>query len=134
MRRRLLSFATAVTLSVGALLGAAGPAQAAESPSALCGSGYYVIDSRGLPGATTYLLYKSSGGGWNCVVTIKTADRGTLTKVGAYLDIEDGRGGIDEGRFGYYAGPIRADSGGQCVRFGGLSRGTYWTSPWGHCG
>ncbi|MEV6376349.1 hypothetical protein [Micromonospora musae] len=133
MRKRLLSLAATVALSLGALLGTAVPAQAAESPSALCGSGYYVIDSHGLPGATVYLLYKSSGG-WNCVVTVKTADRGTATKVGAYLDIEDGRGGFDEDPYLYYAGPVRGQAGGQCVKFGGLSRGTSWTSKWDHCG
>ncbi|WP_422736625.1 hypothetical protein ACN263_24285 [Micromonospora sp. WMMD729] len=132
MRRKLLSFATAVTLSVSALLGAASPAQAAESPSALCGSGYYVIDSHGLPGATVYLLYKSNG--YNCVVTIKTADRGKATMVGAYLILSNDLGAFDEDPYKYYAGPVRAAAAGKCIQFGGSSRGTVWTSPWGHCG
>ncbi|HEX5597602.1 MAG TPA: hypothetical protein VFX61_16525 [Micromonosporaceae bacterium] len=109
------------------------PPPAQPSPSSLCGSGYYVINKHSLPDATTYLLYKDSGG-YNCVVTIKTAKVGTATRTGAWLETQDGGVAKDEGDFKYYAGPVRLPAPKTCVKWGGRSGGTAWTSSWSHCG
>ncbi|HEX5540941.1 MAG TPA: hypothetical protein VFX60_05165 [Micromonospora sp.] len=108
------------------------PAQQ-PSPGTLCGSGYHVINSHSLPGATTYVLYKNDGG-YNCVVTIKTANVGTATRTGAWLETQDGRTAKDEGDFKYYAGPVRLPAPKTCIKWGGRSGGTSWTSNWAHCG
>jgi hypothetical protein len=135
MRRRLLNIAVAAIILVTASFGIAAPAQAAESPTALCGSNYYVLNSHALSGATLYVLASRSGGAYNCVVTIKTANRGKATYVGTSITASDGRGATDEGNFLYYAGPIRIDAPGMCIRWGGAgSNRSWWTSGWSYCG
>jgi hypothetical protein len=88
-----------------------------------------------LSGATLYVLASRSGGAYNCVVTIKTANRGKATYVGTSITASDGRGATDEGNFLYYAGPIRIDAPGMCIRWGGAgSNRSWWTSGWSYCG
>ncbi|MGW4461630.1 hypothetical protein [Micromonospora sp. NBC_01796] len=134
MKKRLLGVAAAAIMLVAASLSIAAPAQAAESPVALCGSDYYVLDSHGVSGATVYVLASRGGAAYNCVVTIKTANRGKATWVAASIGTPDGRSGIDEGNFLYYAGPIRISAPSQCIQWGGAGGNrSWWTSAWSYC-
>ncbi|WP_214319141.1 M23 family metallopeptidase [Nonomuraea sediminis] len=103
------------------------------TPEEVCGSGYSVIDSAGLSGGTTYLLY-NSGNGYNCVVTLKSTNLGTDTAVSAFLEPQGESRTTDSGNYGYYAGPVRRDAANQCVRWGGSVGSSSYTSPFEHCG
>ncbi|MCA2181809.1 spore-associated protein A [Nonomuraea glycinis] len=138
---RALATAAAAALLLQAV--PAGATTAAASPQSVCGSGYGVIDSlpisTGKLWATVYLLY-NSGNGYNCVVTMKTADIGTATYTQARIQVS-GSSTIhrDSGNFTSYAGPVRVKAAGKCVQFGGIAsdRGgqTFQSlSSWGHCG
>ncbi|MEQ4720312.1 M23 family metallopeptidase [Nonomuraea sp. B19D2] len=103
------------------------------TPEEVCGSGYSVIDSAGLTGGRTYLLY-NSGNGYNCVVTLKTTNLGSASAVSAFLEPEGESRTTDSGSYGYYAGPVRRDAAGQCVKWGGSVGSSSYTSPFEHCG
>ncbi|MFI6484624.1 M23 family metallopeptidase [Nonomuraea sp. NPDC050663] len=103
------------------------------TPQEVCGSGYSVVDSAGLSGGTTYLLY-NSGNGYNCVVTLKSVSLGTPSPVSAFLEPQGESRVTDSGSFGYYAGPVRLSAPGQCVRWGGSVGSSSYTSPFEHCG
>ncbi|NUW44429.1 M23 family metallopeptidase [Nonomuraea rhodomycinica] len=103
------------------------------TPEGVCGSGYSVIDSAGLTGGRTYLLY-NSGNGYNCVVTLKTSNLGSPSAVSAFLEPQGETRTTDSGSFDYYAGPVRRDAAGQCVRWGGSVGSSSYTSGFEHCG
>ncbi|MEV2240198.1 protein kinase [Micromonospora sp. NPDC049891] len=102
-----------------------------------CGSGYRVINSAPLTAdgrrqATVHLLYHA-GTGSNCVVTLKESSVGAQTAVSAFLEVR-GRGrSTDDGSFRYYAGPVRAEAAGTCVKWGGSAGGASYSSPFEHC-
>ncbi|GAA2082762.1 serine/threonine protein kinase [Actinomadura alba] len=96
------------------------------------GSGYYVQRSSAFTGGRVYQLYNSSG--YNCVVTLKTADVGTKTSVWAELTREDGTKASDRGSFAYYAGPVFLHAKGQCVKYTGGGGSGSAGAPWGNCG
>jgi hypothetical protein len=102
------------------------------SPNSVCGSGYGVIDSHGLTGATVYLLYNGSSGD-NCVVTLATAPTAAAS-MNATLAVQGGSSGSNPGTFTYYAGPVTEHAPNQCVQWGGSYGSTSWTSSWSHCG
>ncbi len=142
---RISARALATAAAAALLLQAApaGAATAAASPQSVCGSGYGVIDSlqisTGKLWARVYLLY-NSGNGYNCVVTMKTADIGTATTTEARIQVS-GSSTIhrDRGNYTTYAGPVRVKAAGKCVQYGGVAsdRGgqTFQSlSSWGHCG
>ncbi|SCF47163.1 serine/threonine-protein kinase [Micromonospora mirobrigensis] len=130
---------------------ATGPTTGPASPSAgtgdrpnpytaeqACGAGYQVIDSADLVAAgarqgTVYLLY-AAGSGTNCTVTLKSSDVGTATAAAAWLEVRGGSRSTDRGAFAYYAGPVRADAAGECVRWGGSIGDVGYDSPFEHCG
>lgn len=140
---RALATAAAAALLLQAVPAGATTA-AAASPQSVCGSGYGVIDtlpiSTGKLWATVYLLY-NSGNGYNCVVTMKTADIGTATYTQARIQVS-GSSTIhrDSGNFTSYAGPVRVKAAGKCVQFGGIAsdgpggQRFQSLSSWGHCG
>ncbi|GAA3144074.1 M23 family metallopeptidase [Nonomuraea roseoviolacea] len=103
------------------------------TPEGVCGSGYAVIDSAALTGGRTYLLY-NSGNGYNCVVTLKTSNLGTASAVSAFLEPQNESRTTDSGSYDYYAGPVRRDAAGQCVRWGGSVGSSSYTSGFEHCG
>lgn len=116
---------------LAALAGGSGGGSANPySPTTLCGSGYSVIDSHALTGATIYLLYNS---GSNCVVTMATADKGAVA-MNATLSVQGGASGSDPGNYHWYAGPVRESAAAACVEWGGAYNGASWTSSWSHCG
>ncbi|MFG3437654.1 M23 family metallopeptidase [Nonomuraea sp. NPDC047897] len=103
------------------------------TPEQVCGSGYKVIDSAGLVGGSTYLLY-NAGNGNNCVVTLKTANVGSRSSASAFLEPQGATRATDSGSYEYYAGPVRRAAPKQCVRWGGSIGSSSYTSPFEHCG
>lgn len=102
------------------------------TPEQVCGPGFHVIDRAPLPGATVYLLWRSSSLE-NCVVTLKSKDIGDGTSVTAYLQADGHDRSTDHGTYKYYAGPVRQRAPG-CIRWGGSYDGHTYESPAGqHC-
>ncbi|MER6948316.1 M23 family metallopeptidase [Nonomuraea sp. NPDC000554] len=103
------------------------------TPEEVCGSGFAVIDSAGLTGGRTYLLY-NSGNGDNCVVTLKTTNLGSPSSTSAFLEPQGESRTTDSGSYDYYAGPVKRNAASQCVRWGGSVGSSSYTSPFEHCG
>ncbi|GAA1279605.1 hypothetical protein Psi02_67710 [Planotetraspora silvatica] len=99
----------------------------------VCGSGYKVIDSHSLNGATIYLLY-SSGSGKNCVVTMSKYVVTQKIKMSAVLQVQGGSTDSDSGDYTAYAGPLRLSAASTCVSWGGGYGTASWKSSWSHCG
>ncbi|MEU4553189.1 serine/threonine-protein kinase [Micromonospora violae] len=103
-----------------------------------CGSGYQVIDSATLTSGDgqrkgrVYLLYHA-GTGANCVVTLKDTAVGTKTAASAYLEVQGRARSTDSGSFDYYAGPVKANAAGTCVKWGGSTGGVSYGSTFEHC-
>jgi hypothetical protein len=102
------------------------------SPSSVCGSGYGIIDSHGLTGATVYLLYNGSTGD-DCVTTLAT-EANSAVSMNATLSIQGGGSGSNPGTFTYYAGPVTESAPNSCAEWGGSYGSSSWTSSWSHCG
>jgi serine/threonine protein kinase len=119
----------AAATSSSAVSGSPNKYTAAEA----CGSGFSVIDSHAITGATIYLLYNSSTK-YNCVATLATTVYGKVS-MSATLAVEGGPSGSDSGNYTYYAGPVKESAPSQCVKWGGSYNGSAsWTSGWSHCG
>ncbi|MFC3995254.1 M23 family metallopeptidase [Nocardiopsis sediminis] len=104
------------------------------TPTAVCGSGYSVIDSQALGSAgTAYLLYNASNS-YNCAVTIKASSVGTASATSAFLEVQGEARVTDSGSFAYYAGPVRRAAPSTCVSWGGSVGSQSYTSPFEHCG
>ncbi|GAA4563880.1 spore-associated protein A [Planotetraspora kaengkrachanensis] len=99
----------------------------------MCGSGYGVVDSHALNGATVYLLY-NNGSGKNCVVTMSKYVITQKIKMSAVLQVQGGSSGNDAGDYTAYAGPVRLAAPGTCVIWGGGYGSASWKSGWSHCG
>ncbi|HEX4812432.1 MAG TPA: hypothetical protein VFV66_06730 [Nonomuraea sp.] len=104
-----------------------------HSPSAVCGPGFFVQRAKEFPGGQVVQLYNRTTGE-NCVVTMKTADIGKPTRVGATLEVLGGASRTMSGTFGYYAGPVKLYAKGQCVRVSGTVGSSGTTTDWSHCG
>lgn len=131
-RKAALALITSAAAVGAAGVALAGPASAATSPAAVCGSGYSVIDHKALTGSTVYLLWNGSSGR-NCVVTVKTTSVGTKTRTGAYLYVQGSSPIEDTDSYAYYAGPVSAPAVGKCVQWGGGTNNQFWYSGWTHC-
>ncbi|GII52690.1 hypothetical protein Pth03_10790 [Planotetraspora thailandica] len=103
------------------------------TPTQVCGSGYQVIDSHALSGATVYLLY-SNGSGKNCVVTMSKYVITQKIKMSAVLQVQDSSSSGDSGNYTVYAGPLRLSAAAKCVVWGGGYGTSSWKSGWSHCG
>lgn len=97
----------------------------------VCGSGYSVVDSYALTGATVYLLYDASSGD-NCVTTL-AVDPSKAEPMNATLAVEGGASAANPGTFTYYAGPVVEHAPDSCVEWGGSYESSTWTSKWSHC-
>ncbi|MEU7852292.1 protein kinase [Nonomuraea sp. NPDC049141] len=99
--------------------------------TAVCGSGYRVIDSHALgSSATIYLLY---GNGKNCVVTMSKLVYPGKVSMNATLQVQNGGSGGNPGKFTAYAGPVRVAAVKKCVIWGGSWGTASWKSGWSHC-
>ncbi|MCP2325044.1 hypothetical protein HDA40_003551 [Hamadaea flava] len=102
-------------------------------PREVCGAGYNNIDSVKLGSAGTTNLLWSSSAGQNCVVTLKFANVGSATATSAFLEPQGSTRTTDSGNFSYYAGPVKRTAPG-CVKWGGSTGGSSYTSGFEHCG
>lgn len=101
------------------------------TPSALCGSGYYWLNTHSLGGATVYLLWNNSTSK-NCVVTLQhNVDGGNSMDAWLYVQAS-GAHVSDPGTYSSYAGPVRAYAP-SCINWGGKWSSTSWSSGWSHC-
>ncbi|WP_433517735.1 serine/threonine protein kinase [Nonomuraea sp. CA-143628] len=101
------------------------------SATAVCGSGFKVIDSHTLgSNATIYLLY---GNGKNCVVTMSKLVYPGKVSMNATLQVKNGGSGSNPGKFTAYAGPVRVAAVKKCVIWGGSWGTASWKSGWSHC-
>jgi predicted Ser/Thr protein kinase len=97
------------------------------------GGGYYVQRSSSFNNGRTYQLYNSSG--YNCVVTLKTANVGEKTRVWAQLKRQsDGKSARDDGSYAYYAGPVFLSAKGTCVAYSGGTNSGSTSASWANCG
>ncbi|UBU10453.1 serine/threonine protein kinase [Nonomuraea gerenzanensis] len=102
-------------------------------PTAVCGAGYKIINSRALgSNATVYLLYNSSAGK-NCVVTMSKLIHPGKMRMSATLQVKGGSTGNNSGAFTAYAGPVRLPAAKKCVIWGGSWSSYSWKSGWSHC-
>jgi hypothetical protein len=102
------------------------------SPVQVCGSGYGVVDSHHITGATIYLLYDDDSGN-NCVVTLADSPSATVS-MNATLQAQGGTLKDDPHAYQYYAGPVTTYAPNTCVRWGGAYQSASWTSDYEHCG
>ncbi|MFC5829371.1 serine/threonine protein kinase [Nonomuraea insulae] len=103
------------------------------SVTAVCGSGYKVVDSHALGSyATIYLTYNSSAGK-NCVVTMSKLVYPGKMPMNAILQVKGGSSVSNAGKFTAYAGPVRAAAKKKCVIWGGTWATQSWKSGWSHC-
>lgn len=134
------SWVSAANYYITGIVGASGSGGSAPpdssgnpySASALCGSGYGVVDSHHLTDATIYLAYNDDLGK-NCVVTLADSDAGAVA-MNATLAVQDGSSAGDSGSYHWYAGPVTAYAPDSCVKWGGTYKTSTWTSDWSHCG
>ncbi|MBB3663114.1 hypothetical protein FB384_002018 [Prauserella sediminis] len=104
------------------------------SPGEVCGSGFKVINEKGLSGnGRVYLMY-NSGSGKNCVTTIKNTKIGKASSASTFLEVQGNSRKTDKGNFSYYAGPVKAQAADKCVKWGGSVGDKSFTSKFGHCG
>jgi len=98
-----------------------------------CGSGYTVIDSRPLSGATVFLTYNGSTGD-NCVLTVRDSS-GTAQLMNACIKLStSSTWNCDQGDYTTYAGPRYVHAPGQCVDWFGYFNGSNVTVLNSHCG
>ncbi|GAT70173.1 peptidase M23 [Planomonospora sphaerica] len=125
------------------------PAQAASAvtnpykPEAVCGSGFKKVPGgvrpmrAGFPGGVVgylYLLYNADSR-QHCVVTMKATSLGTATTTQVALEVDSENGGgrgynqAMQGKYRYYAGPVKLTTEGRCVRYTGMIYSVDGTMP-----
>ncbi|WP_017570909.1 hypothetical protein [Nocardiopsis halotolerans] len=115
--------ATVMLLAAGAVT--ASPASAAAAAyNGACGSGYVVVNSAPFRFdlGTLYLTYNSSNG-YNCVVTVRSADTAGFPmtmNAGLRRSGDEGSHKSDTGQYSYYAGPVYVYASGSCVDWRGV--------------
>ncbi|MEV0591881.1 serine/threonine protein kinase [Nonomuraea cavernae] len=103
------------------------------TPVQVCGNGFAVQRSTQFAGGVTYQLY-NGGTGQNCVVTLKNANIGKASPVSATLEVQNGPRQADSGNYEFYAGPVKLQAKGKCVRYSGTAGSFSTNSTWGNCG
>ncbi|MFF7634453.1 spore-associated protein [Kitasatospora sp. NPDC008050] len=118
------SAVAALTVPIALASPASATANNGATAAAICGSGYWNIDSQNINSSTVYLSYNGST---DCVVTIKDPDwQGSPDYVWATVNTDGSQTtNEDGGQFSYYAGPSRVYAPGQCIYWGG---GDYYNS------
>lgn len=138
MHTQAVRLALAASAIVAGSIAVAGPANAVATPAEACGSNYHEIDHHDIPGARIHLLYNGSV---DCVVTTQNSP-GTAVNMYAQIAKQNADGNFtdyntDEGKFAYYAGPVRVTAPGVCIDWGGMmtSGGVayVWFSGASHC-
>lgn len=127
-----LALAGAATVAASLVAGG-GPAMAATTPIGACGGGsYHEIDHHAVGDAVVHLLYN---GTTNCVVTWRNHP-GDPIYLQANIEAQGGDGfHVDDGVYTTYAGPVKVNAAGTCIRWGGVyGYDNNYSSGWGHCG
>nr|WP_296072259.1 hypothetical protein [uncultured Actinoplanes sp.] len=140
---RVAAAAAAVVAAATSVAAGPGAAYASDvnpgSATALCGSGYSIVDSHGIDGGIyVYLLY-SSATKKNCAVTFKQKNIGTRNNTEVYIISQETHKTADDfGSYTSYAGRVYLSAPGECVKYGGqVQYGTTiysWDSSWVACG
>jgi sialidase-1 len=65
---------------------------------------------------------------------MKSSGAGTASRTSAYLEVDGSARQTDSGSYSYFAGPVKANAAGKCVRWGGSTGGQSYNSPLEHCG
>jgi len=102
-------------------------------PTALCGSGYKVIDSHGLGGVATIYLLWNKATSKNCVVTMSAKVHPAKVQMNVVLKVKGDVAVRDSGNFAAYAGPLRRVAAKKCIIWGGSFANLDWKSGWSHC-
>ncbi|GAA2661310.1 hypothetical protein [Nonomuraea recticatena] len=119
----------AATLALGGILVAPAAANAAGyTPEGICGKGFAVVNRAPVGSwGTVYLLYNRRNG-LNCAVTIKSKHTGVSTRTSVVLEVARPfanntppytEKAEDSNRYKFYAGPVKLQGKGMCVRFSG---------------
>ncbi|GAA3312153.1 spore-associated protein [Nonomuraea dietziae] len=119
----------AATLALGGILVAPAAANAAGyTPEGICGKGFAVVNRAPVGSwGTVYLLYNRRNG-LNCAVTIKSKHTGVSTRTSVLLEVARPfsnntppyiERASDDKRYKFYAGPVKLQGKGMCVRFSG---------------
>ncbi|MGW2145909.1 protein kinase domain-containing protein [Nonomuraea bangladeshensis] len=103
------------------------------TPTQVCGEGFYVQRKQAFSTGETFQLYNASTGE-NCVVTMKTSEVGKSTPVSVTLEVQGGGSKNQSGNFEYYAGPVKLNGKGKCVRFSGSVGSASTSAGWANCG
>ena len=114
------------------------------NPVEICGQDYSIQEREavttesGTELGQVYMLW-SNDAEQNCAVTIKTTAAGVETQTAVTLAAESGDNVSDKGAFAHYAGPVKLDAKGTCVKVDGsiaAEDGTVGTGsiPLSHCG
>ncbi|MET9344783.1 hypothetical protein [Nonomuraea sp. NPDC003804] len=125
----MLKSVLAATVIMGGVLAVPATANAAGyTPEGICGNGFAVVNKAPVGKlGTVYLLYNRRNG-QNCAVTIKSQLAGQSTRTTVELQVQRPFGNntgpyihkdSDSGLFKYYAGPVKLDGKGMCVKFSG---------------
>lgn len=104
-----------------------------NTPEAVCGGGFKVIDGHALGDKATIFLLYNTAAGKNCVVTISKLIYPSKVPMNAILQVQGGGNGSNPGTFTAYAGPVRQPAVKKCVIWGGSWKNLTWKSGWSHC-
>lgn len=140
----MLKSALAAAVMIGGVLAVPAAANAAGyTPEGVCGNGFAVVNKAPVGSlGTVYLLYNRRNG-LNCAVTIKSKLQGLSTRTTVELQVSRPAGNgtapyvqkdSDTGRFKYYAGPVKLQGKGMCVKFFGSMANGYSKSTVSHGG
>ena len=131
MKRLAATAALGAGVALTASVVTATAAQAAYTPTQICGSSYQVVESQPLGSNGEARVYWLNNGVSNCIVTLKQGSAiGNSVKVSATLKTGSATKVDGPAAFQYYAGPVKADNpGGACVSYGGTYGSSTYTSP-----
>ncbi|MFI6322645.1 protein kinase [Nonomuraea sp. NPDC050556] len=104
-----------------------------NTPEAVCGGGFKVIDGHALGDKATIFLLYNTAAGKNCVVTMSKLIYPNKVPMNAILQVQGGGSGTNPGNFEAYAGPVRQAAVKKCVIWGGSWKNLTWKSGWSHC-
>ncbi|QYC38707.1 Serine/threonine-protein kinase AfsK [Nonomuraea coxensis DSM 45129] len=103
-----------------------------KSPEEACGEGFYIQRRQHFGDGETFQLYNNSTGE-NCVMTIKKVNIGKASPVSATLEVQGGETKTDSGSYEFYAGPVKLQAKGKCVRFSGSVGSAATSAGWANC-
>ncbi|MBL7259441.1 protein kinase [Actinoplanes sp. LDG1-01] len=112
------------------------PAAQPQDPVAACGGGFEVVDRKNLKGGNTsgrvYLLHNEDGDE-SCVVTVKLTGIGEKSPMSAYLEVEGQPPAQDNSSSIDYVGPVKAQAGEACIKWGGTIDDQSYFSDFDNC-